>query len=813
MKWVLLGSVTMLVNAIGLSQGVMAQVVPDTTIGTQVNPNGTTFEINAGTRSGNNLFHSFSQFSIPTNGSAIFNNATDIQTIFSRVTGYQLSNIDGLIKTQGGANLFLMNPNGIIFGPNAQLQLGGSFLGTTASSIKFEDGIEFKTVNSTPALLSVKVPIGLQMGTNSGSITVQGVGHTLSRISIFAPAPTNTNPSPLTVNLGQTLTLVGNTISLEGGNLKAPSGVIEMASLSAGQVELQASPLGWRLGTIDTTQWQDISLSRASLVDVSGNPGGTIQLSGRDITLRESATLLNQNQGNQNADRISIRATETLAIQGFLPNRDQSLIVSETIGSGRGAEIIVAAKNMKFSEGSAVISAAFLGGGQGGDISVNATDSIIASGFAPFDPSRTSGIIASTFFGGGSSGNITIATQQLGIYRGGGIANTVVGGSAGGNLVVSADTIDLIGENEITSSGSVLTATTFVGGDAGKLRVNARRVLIQDGGVISSSTLGSGAAGNLTIKASESIQVSGRGTFGTESRIAASAETLPLIFQQVFRLPPMPTGNSGNLTIDSPLVRVQDGASIRVDNTGTGTAGTLSVMANSLQLDRRSDMTASTRSGQGGNIKLTIQDSIVLRRGSQINATASGNGDGGNIEISSPIITGLENSDIIANASAGRGGNIAITTQGLLGLQYRPALTPENDITASSEFGINGNVQVNTIGINPANALNALPTDIVDSSRQIADRCGNAKGGSLVATGRGGMPQDPFKKKGSDRPWHDLRDTRTDRSVPTSVILPIAQGKSPIVEASALKAHADGSIELIAPMPSAIDSGATCGLQ
>jgi filamentous hemagglutinin family protein len=156
-----------------LSTPVLAQVLPDGTLPTTVtSPDGRNFSIEGGGRSGSNLFHSFSQFSVPTNGSVLFNNAVDVQNIFSRVTGSQVSNIDGLLQTQGTANLFLLNPNGIVFGPNAKLNIGGSFLGTTANSFKFADNTEFSASNPQ-SLLTISVPIGLQMGQTPGRIVVQ----------------------------------------------------------------------------------------------------------------------------------------------------------------------------------------------------------------------------------------------------------------------------------------------------------------------------------------------------------------------------------------------------------------------------------------------------------------------------------------------------------------------------------------------------------------------------------------------------------------------------------------------------------------
>lgn len=155
---------------------VLADIIPDSTLPIQsnVDTQNNITTISGGTQAGNNLMHSFQQFSVPLGSTAFFNNSPNIENIISRVTGNSISNIEGLIKANGAANLFLINPSGFIFGSNAKLEIGGSFVASTANSFKFANGTEFTTTSTNSApLLTIGVPVGLQYGTNSGNIQLQ----------------------------------------------------------------------------------------------------------------------------------------------------------------------------------------------------------------------------------------------------------------------------------------------------------------------------------------------------------------------------------------------------------------------------------------------------------------------------------------------------------------------------------------------------------------------------------------------------------------------------------------------------------------
>jgi filamentous hemagglutinin family protein len=281
-----------LLVSIGFPTASIAQVVPDNTVGTIVNAAENIFTINNGTRSGNNLFHSFSQFSVPTGGSAIFNNATDVQTIFSRVTGSSSSSIDGLIKANGTASLFLMNPNGIVFGPNATLNIGGSFTGTTANRIQFTDGVEFSTANAigTP-LLAINVPIGLQRG----------------RLSLDHQAGDIHMAGNLAVPAGQSLTLLGKTV-WQQGTLTAPGGTVQV--------------LGDRVALLDKAQINVSSPTQGGTVQIGGDyqGQGTIPLATATY-IAPTATVHADAHTTGNGGQIIAWGTNSLRAYGTLTAR------------------------------------------------------------------------------------------------------------------------------------------------------------------------------------------------------------------------------------------------------------------------------------------------------------------------------------------------------------------------------------------------------------------------------------------------------------------------------------------------------------
>ena len=430
-----------------------AQIVPDTTLPTNsiVTPSGNIRTITDGTTIGNNLFHSFEQFSILTGNTAFFNNALTIENIITRVTGGSISNIDGLIQANGTANLFLLNPNGFIFGSNASLNIGGSFISSTADSIQFTDGSEFSAIDpQAPPILTVSVPFGLQYSSNPGSILVEGSGNNLALNPVtFAIIRTNRSPG-LQVPDGKTLALLGGDINLQGGNLTSAGGTIELWSVNNSQVSVVNNNGQLKIEEQGTVNFSDIQLSQAASVDTSANAGGNIQVQGRRVTLTEGSVILADTLGNGSGGTLNVEASELLEITGIssIGTIFSGLFTDVAVGaSGTGGSLTITTPILKVADG-AQIGANTFGPGNAGNLNVEAQQ-IEITGISIFGPSGLSAAVAPGASGQG--GNLIVNTNSLRLLEGAQIFTSTFSGGDAGTLTVKATTIEAIG---ISTEGS-----------------------------------------------------------------------------------------------------------------------------------------------------------------------------------------------------------------------------------------------------------------------------------------------------------------------------------------------------------------------
>jgi filamentous hemagglutinin family protein len=772
------------------------QITSDGTLSTSVtSPDGRNFIIKDGNRAGGNLFHSFSQFSVPTGGEAFFDNVLDVDNIIGRVTGGEVSNIDGLLRANYGANLFLLNPNGIIFGANARLNIGGSFIGSSAHSVSFADGTTFSATNPPSApLLTVSVPVGLGLASNPGAIQVQGTGNSLTLNSPFSPTiGAGSNLTGLLVQPGKTLALVGGDVALEGGTLTAERGRIELGSVGDGLVSLSPTTSGWTLGYEGVQSFQDIRLSQKASLDASGNGDGSIQVQGRRVSVRDGSQILIQNQGFQPAKAIFVNASESLKVSGTSPdNTIPSRLVNETVGVGNGGDIAVSTKRLVLQNGGAISTTSY-SAATGGNLAINASNSVQVIGFSPVNPTFASSIFATTF-SSGNAGDLTLSTERLSVLGGANVSSSTVGTGKGGHVTVNAtESIELIGFNQIVAQPSNLAASTLNAGDAGSLTINTSRLAVLDGAGVDASTLATGNAGSIIVNASESVEVSGTG-----SEVFSSAEIVPKTIQEFLSLPPVPSGGPGNVTINTRALRVTDGAVVGVQNDGSGNAGNLEVNASSIFLNNQGRLTAATTSGEGGNIFLQAQN-LQLRDNSAITATAGGSGNGGNLTITTSTLVALENSDITANAIEGRGGNIQLSTQGLF-------LSPTSEITASSNLGVDGVVDIQTPEVDPSSGLVTLPEDVVDVIGLVAQGCSagaELASSEFIVTGRGGLPFNPSGTISSETVLVDLGPAAVQSQFSGNAISTklTSRSSAQIVEAQGWVVKPNGKVILTANAP------------
>lgn len=682
---------------------VKAQITPDESLPTSVEQLREIMKINGGERAGNNLFHSFEEFSIPEGMQAVFENATDIENIFTRITGESASSIDGILKTQGGANLFLVNPNGIIFGENAQLDVGGSFIATTADSIQFEGDTEFAASDSTSEpIITIDRPIGLNFNGNSGAIQVNGNGSQIVSDTRFSPIDAKNLETGLSVTSGKTLALLGEEITLPGGIITAEGGKVEIGSVNSGLVSFQKAENGLTFNYENITDHQNIVLTDQALLNASGEGAGAISLTGSNVSLSDSSFILIQNRGQINSGTINVNAFESLTLSGTSLDKEVSSgIRTESLGTGQGAEINISTKQLQLRDGAQIIGSTY-SQAPGKNVSINASDFIEMFG----------GSISAGTFAEGEAGKVQLSTSRLEVMEGGSITSSTIGSGDGGEVTINADLIDVVGRVSIDRSN--IAAVSFGTGNAGNLNINTRRLQVRDQALVNTSSRASGDAGSIIINVSELIEVSGTNK-NFQSAIRAGVELTNSEARKIFGLPKVPSGNAGNIIINSPILNIIREGVVNVSNEGTGEAGRLSIEVKEINLFDGGNISAKTATGTGGNINLKT-DQLQLDENSSITATAENDGDGGNVTINTTAILAKKNSEITANALAGTGGNIQINAQGLF-------LFPDSIIEASSQLGIDGSVRIDTLDTNLQQDLELLELNLITPEDSLANSC------------------------------------------------------------------------------------------
>jgi filamentous hemagglutinin family protein len=793
-------------------------LVGDNTVGTLVTLQDQTHAITGGTAQGGNLLHSFREFNVETGQTADFQAAADTQNIISRVTGASNSWIDGKIQsTTSEANLYLINPNGIVMGENASLDVKGAFHATTADYVTLADGQRIYADADQGLTLTVAAPEAFGfMDASVGKIQING--------------------SQLRVADGQVVSLVGGEIGItSGAKLQAAGGRIDLAGIaSAGEVKPTTN------GIANTTITKaDISLTDSTVtVDNHANSKtvGTIRAQGANIIANNSRLWADNNSAvDAVGHSVELSATGDIRFTGseitaIVNSSGKGGLVSLDADNNQiafqGADIFVDAdgtganagdaggltlksRDIRFTD-VAQLSAVTQGSGQGGDVTLIATGKVY---FAGENDDAASGIFvrtAGTEDNAGASGKITIQAQDIEFADGADISATTDGPGQGGSVSLDAG-------NQIAFQGAGIfvdaDGTGANAGDAGDLTLKARDIRFTDVAQLSAVTEGSGQGGDVTLIATGQVYFAGRNdasttssgifvrTAGTEDNAGAGGKVTlqaqDIEFADGARISATTggPGQGGAVFLQaSQQIRLGRDALLSADSFGAGAAGDLSLQAANLvlagatissgsefaaagagsagnlriltsetiQLSGGSALTTESENAGGGGIHIETRDRLHLQDSKITTSVKGGVGQGGNIFID-PVFVILENSQIQANAHGGPGGNITLIADYLL-------YSGPTAIEASSALSTPGNINVQAVAVD-AGSLQVTDTpDPLDVTQWAQVPCHRYQGkvSRLTMAGYDAHPT-PMDDLLSSLPLRALRPTEP-LSVPISAV-------------------------------------------
>ncbi|NEQ97093.1 MAG: filamentous hemagglutinin N-terminal domain-containing protein [Cyanothece sp. SIO2G6] len=747
-----------------------AQIIPDDTLGeerSQVTP----FDalglpvdvIEGGAQRDINLFHSFLEFNVSEGRSAFFFSPVGIEHIFSRVTGTNPSEIFGQLGVVADAglapDLFLINPNGVLFGENASLSLEGSFAAVTANGIEFGTaGVFSATTPEVPSpLLTVDPSAFLFTQLPTGNIINQSV----------APFSADADvPAGLQVGGRESLLLLGGDVTLDGGLLTTLGGQVEIGAIAdRGRVAL--NPDG--LVIPDHMTRGNVTLTNGAGITVPTVTGGRIQISAQDISLNGGSFLLlgispGFDDPNSQGGNIRLDASGTIQLTGA--STIQNAVFPGAVGNGGDIELVAAV--LEVVDG-AQVQARTDGTGAAGNVGIMAGDrvTIADANSALFSNVGVDGV--------GNGGNVVISAPVLEVLNGGQIqADTAGTGNAGRVVITAADQVTIDGLNSAIFSEVLATGV----GNGGSVELTAPVVRVLNGGQVQTSTEGRGNAGTVVISASDRVVFSGTSPDGAFNSSA---------FSQVDR---DAVGNGGDIIITTGALEVSDGAQLvtntagdgnaghviltvehqasfdggdiltAVEPNGVGEGGDITITAASLEVLNGGSLSANTNgTGDAGNIRLTVSDRFTLagRMGANSSSVfsgvnATGTGQGGNVEVTAVVVDIRDNAQLAASTfGLGNAGNISLVGRDRATID-NGTIFSEVAPTATGEGGtitmIGGDLQVRNGGQLQANTEgNGNAGNIILSGATI----GLLEGGQLQASSRGNGDAGSVTLEASDR--------------------------------------------------------------
>lgn len=671
----------------------LGEVSTDGSMGAEKKITGPDYRIDAdlGRQEGANLFHSFRVFDILTGERAEFYGPESIRNIISRVTGGAASRIDGTLSSKiSGAGMYLINPWGILFGPNASLEIDGSFHVSTADYIRLGDDGTFNARSVQQSSLSSSPPSAFGFLTDSPeTIDLDGT-------QMFVPEK-------------QMLSLIAGDIHIKSGSVGTESGQIHIVSAgSEGEYHLAGAQ------TDGFSKMGDIRLSGDAYLYASGKDGGgNIYIRGNNFVIDNghvwAETLADGDGGEIDIDvQKNVQLSSSASISGA------------TGGSGRGSDVKVNAETVTVQSGAVIQSASF-GDGNSGDLFINADKLHIDDG----------AVIQATANAAGDGGGVMIQSQQVSVSGGALISVNTFGTGKGGQIDINAAvSMAVTGSNDDNAGGvyanslkqngtggritiktpdltvrnnGIIQAGISADGQAGSIDLDVNSLTIESGAQISTESYGTGRAGDMTIKASKSVVISGWNANRYSSLNASTSSA---------------GGQGGTIFLSAGDLILDQGGMIVADSEGSGNAGQITVHVERLELSNGGRIRSNAHAkGSGGIIEINASDSVKVHGGtaqvgSAILANTFSDGNGGSIRVNAPRLaifdSGFIESDTGGSGDAGRirmdVGTLEIATGGILSTDtYQGGNGGSIDISSSDTILITGDPGSPITGIN-ANA-------------------------------------------------------------------------------------------------------------